>query len=320
MLKKISPMPESEFHKYHGLGNDYLVIDPALAPFRVTPETVQAICSRTHGVGSDGILFGPLGGEGGLDLRIFNPDGSEAEKSGNGLRIFAWYLYERGLVGREEFRIVVKGGSATAAVEDSERRVIRIDMGVPDFDARAQGLRTGDSEIVGREMNFQRHFLNVTCVSMGNPHCVVLSNRASSEDARRLGPLLEADSLFPNRTNVQFLEILSRSEIRIEIWERGAGYTLASGSSSCAAAAAARRLGLVGDDITVHMPGGTLDVKFRNERALLTGPVEPVFEGCFSEPLRTRLGLGPRAGTDAAGNIDNKADDGQSSAGGEPPC
>lgn len=288
-------MPESEFHKYHGLGNDYLVIDPSVAPFRITPDSVRAVCSRTNGVGSDGILFGPLGGSGGLDLRIFNPDGSEAEKSGNGLRIFAWYLYERGLVGRDEFKLTVKGGTAVAAVEDPERRIIRIDMGVPDFDARAQGLRTEDTEVVGRQMNFLHHSLNVTCVSMGNPHCVVLRKRASAEDARTLGPLLEGDSLFPNRTNVQFLEILGRSEIRIEIWERGAGYTLASGSSSCAAAAAARRLGLVGDDVTVLMPGGTLDVKFRNERALLTGPVEPVFEGSFSEPLRSRLGLEPRA-------------------------
>ena len=302
-------MPDSEFHKYHGLGNDYLVIDPAVAPFRITPETVRAVCSRTHGVGSDGILLGPLDIGGGLGLRIFNPDGSEAEKSGNGLRIFAWYLYERGLVGRGKFKLSVQGDAVTAVVEDPERRIIRIDMGVPEFDARAQGLRTGETQIVGLDMNFQHHSLNVTCVSMGNPHCVVLRKHATAQDARTLGPLLEGDNLFPNRTNVQFLEILGRSEIRIEIWERGAGYTLASGSSSCAAAAAARRLGLVGDDVTVRMPGGTLDVRFRNERALLTGPVEPVFEGRFSEPLRSRLGLGPLPGT---------ADGG--AAGGALPC
>jgi len=284
-------MSESEFRKYHGLGNDYIVIDPSTVSFRASPEDIRAVCSRTYGVGSDGILLGPLHGEKGLDLKIFNPDGSEAEKSGNGLRIFAWYLYERGLVGRDEFTISVKGGVAIAAVEDPERRIVRIDMGVPEFDARVQGLRTQDTEIVGAEMNFQRHSLNVTCVSMGNPNCVVLRKQASPEDARTLGPLLEGDKLFPNRTNVQFLEIMGRSEIRIEIWERGAGYTLASGSSACAAAAAARRLGLVGDDVTVRMPGGTLDVRFRSERALLTGPVEPVFEGFFSEPLRSRLGL-----------------------------
>ena len=286
-------MREAEFRKYHGLGNDYLVIDPNVVPLRVCPESIRAICSRTYGVGSDGVLLGPLRGEDGLDLRIFNPDGSEAEKSGNGLRIFAWYLYERGLVGREDFGIAVKGGAATAAVEDAERRVVRIDMGVPQFDTRVQGLRATRSEIVGREMNFLNHSLNVTCVSMGNPHCVVLRKRATAEEARTLGPLLEGDKLFPERTNVQFMEILSYTDVRIEIWERGAGYTLASGSSACAAAAAARRMGLAGDDVTVHMPGGTLDVRFRNERALLTGPVEPVFEGCFRDPLRGRLGLDP---------------------------
>ncbi len=284
-------MPESEFRKYQGLGNDYLVIDPEAVSLRISPENVRTVCSRTFGVGSDGIVLGPLHGKDGVDLRVFNPDGSEAEKSGNGLRIFAWYLYERGLVGRGEFPLSMKNGMVTAAVEDPERRIVRLDMGPPEFDARLQGLRTAEREIVGREMSFQRKTLNVTCVSMGNPHCVVLRERASAEDARTLGPLLEGDSLFPNRTNVQFLEILGRSEIRIEIWERGVGYTLASGSSACAAAAAARQLGLVGDEVSVRMPGGVLDVRFRNGRTFLTGPVEPVFEGFFSEPLRSRLGL-----------------------------
>lgn len=286
-------MTEAEFFKYHGLGNDYLVIDPSRVPVHLTSGAVREVCSRTYGVGADGILLGPLAGRTGFGLRIFNPDGSEAEKSGNGLRIFAWYLYEQGLAGREEIRISLNGETAEAFVEDPVRRVIRVDMGEPVFDARVQGLRTEEPEIVDREVRVRGHALRITCVSMGNPHCVVLRDAANPEEARTLGPLIEAEPLFPNRTNVQFLEILGRSEIRIEIWERGAGYTLASGSSACAAASAARRLGLAGDEVTVRMPGGSLDVRFRGGRAYLTGPVEPVFEGRFRASLRTTLGLDP---------------------------
>jgi len=285
-------MPETEFKKYHGLGNDYLVIDPAIVPdWKPTTESVRAICDRNYGPGSDGILHGPLDDGSGLDLRIYNPDGSEAEKSGNGLRIFAWYLHERGLLPPEGKRLRTKGGQVVARVLDPERRILEIDMGIPDFRATIHNLRTTMDEVVGGELEIGGQRLNVTCVSMGNPHCVVSLPGASEADARLLGPLVETDAFFPEHTNVQFLEVLSRSTIRIQIWERGAGYTLASGSSSCAAAAAARRLALVDDDVTVSMPGGELGVTFRDDRAFLVGPVEPVYEGWFCQPLRGRIGL-----------------------------
>lgn len=269
----------TEFRKYHGLGNDYIVIDPGVVGFIPTPESVRAVCDRNYGAGSDGILLGPLGAGSDVDLRIFNPDGSEAEKSGNGIRIFAWYLFERGLMPAAGRRIVTLGGPVFATVSDAVRRVVTVDMGEPTFQA------------VDRELAIGSRKLRATIVSMGNPHCVVLMPGADAAVARELGPLIEVDPLFPHRSNVQFLEPLSRTAIRIEIWERGAGYTLASGSSSCAAAAAARRLGLVDDRVTVSMPGGELVVEFRDGHAWLTGPVEPVFEGRFSTPLRERLGL-----------------------------
>ena len=270
-------MSEPEFRKYHGLGNDYLVVDPGDVDFDPTPEAVRAVCDRNYGVGSDGILYGPLRDGSGLDLRIFNPDGGEAEKSGNGLRIFAWYLHERGLLTADGMRIATKGGVVFARVADAARRIITIDMGVPSFSA-------------ADEITFGPHTLRATCVSMGNPHCVILLPGVTAGTARELGPAIEGDPLFSRRTNVQFLEPVSRSRIRIEIWERGAGYTLASGSSSCAAAAAARRLGLVDDSVTVMMPGGELDVEFSDGHAWLTGPVEPVFEGRFARELRERMG------------------------------
>lgn len=291
-------MGATEFRKYHGLGNDYIVIDPSETPWLPTPESIRAICDRNYGPGSDGIVFGPLPCDAGSDLRIFNPDGSEAEKSGNGIRIFAWYLHEAGLLPASGRSLSTKGGQVyiralapAAAPGDPDWGFVEVDMGRPDFSAKALGLRTEASELVGAARSFGGRPLTVTCVSMGNPHCVVTMPGADAAMARDLGPAIESDGLFPHRTNVQFLEVESTERIRIEIWERGAGYTLASGSSSCAAAAAARRLGLVGDEVAVEMPGGVLSVSFRSDSAFLTGPVEPVFEGRFLPPLRGRLGL-----------------------------
>jgi diaminopimelate epimerase len=273
----------ADFRKYHGLGNDYLVIDPQDFPFEPTPEAVRAICDRNFGVGSDGILWGPLADPEGPTLRIFNPDGSEAEKSGNGLRIFSWYLFECGRVSEREFPLRTLGGPVRAWILDPSIGLVRMDMGTPSFAAPLGG------ELIEREHVIGGEPCRITFVSMGNPHCVVTGLPVTEALARRLGPLVEKDPFFPAKTNVQFLEVLNSSEIRIEIWERGAGYTLASGSSSCAAAAAARRLGRVGDDVTVHMPGGILGIRFAEGKALLTGPVEKVFEGSFSDQLLRKL-------------------------------
>lgn len=275
----------THFRKYHGLGNDYLVIDPKEFPFEPTPEAVRRVCDRNRGVGSDGILLGPLPDEEGPTLRIFNPDGSEAEKSGNGLRIFSWFLHERGYVLEPEFPLRTKGGPVRARIIDPGAKRVRVDMGVPSFDVRALAPGAGAPEILDREYEFGGERCRIGCVSMGNPHCVVLGKEVSEGLARRLGPVIEHASLFPARINVQFLEVLGPGEIRIEIWERGAGYTLASGSSSCAASAVARRLGLLGDRVIVRMPGGCLEVDFEGGAALMTGPVEKVFEGDFSEDL-----------------------------------
>jgi diaminopimelate epimerase len=282
----------ADFHKYHGLGNDYLVIDPADFPFEPVPEAVRAVCDRHYGVGSDGILLGPLApldDPDRLTLRIFNPDGGEAEKSGNGLRIFSWYLYERGYAGPAPFQLRTRGGRVRSAIVDPAARLVQVDMGAPDFDARRGAPSAGFDRLLEREFAFGPERLRISYVSMGNPHCVVTGGPVTEDRARTLGPLVEGSPLFPARTNVQFMEVLSREEIRIEIWERGAGYTLASGSSSCAAAAVARELGLVGDQVTVRMPGGTLRITFADGSAHLLGPVEKVMEGQFSQELAERI-------------------------------
>lgn len=271
-----------EFHKYHALGNDYIVIDPKELAFEPTEGAVRAVCDRMRGVGSDGILIGPLGTSP-WRLRIFNPDGSEAEKSGNGLRIFSLYLYDSGYVGREEFLVETAGGIVVAQIESVVPSRIRVDMGEPSFSAKAAGLRTGLPEFIQQTLVLGKERHKASFVSMGNPHCIIIVNEPTEDLAKRLGPLVENHSLFPAKTNVQFLKVEDRRHIRIQIWERGAGYTLASGSSSCAAACVAKRLGFVDDEVEVSMPGGTLHIDLTRPSVRMVGPATAICDGVFSE-------------------------------------
>jgi diaminopimelate epimerase len=283
-----------DFVKYQALGNDYLVLEPEVFAGLELPAGIRDICDRHRGPGSDGILVDARTGEGSYALRIFNPDGSEAEKSGNGLRIFARHLFETEPGHPAVFEIATAGGVARATILDETASSIRVDMGSPDFALASLGIPPAgeaEAEIVDERTTFGGKNCRISCVSMGNPHCVVRDTAVDEATARRIGPLVENSRRFPKRINVQFLEVVSRGEIRIEIWERGAGYTLASGSSSCAAAAVARRLGLVDERVRVLMPGGALEVEFEEGKALMTGPVEKVYEGSFAPELRRRLGL-----------------------------
>jgi diaminopimelate epimerase len=255
------------FAKYQALGNDYLVVEPA-DPALLTPDRVRWLCDRHFGVGADGVLV-PAAVPAGSDftLTIWNPDGSEAEKSGNGLRIFARYLWDRGRVGGEPFTVATKGGRVRCEVRDAGARIF-VEMGRARFAGSEETLELPDGPVC------------FSAVDLGNPHCVVRLDEISPALARQLGPQLETHSRFPDRTNVQLVKVLARDRIQIEIWERGAGYTLASGSSSCAAAAAAVRWGACDSKVTVVMPGGRLAIGVGPEFELtMEGPAEKVFEG-----------------------------------------
>lgn len=270
----------AHYVKSHGLGNDYIVIDPASVPFAVTPEAVRLICDRHLGVGSDGILLVAPGDGADFGVRIFNPDGSEAEKSGNGARIFARFLRDHGYTDRDRFTLRTLGGRVTCALHREDGRVaqITVDMGKARFDP------LDAIEVDGRR-------LEVTSVSMGNPHCVVIVPDLAAIDVHALGPRIEHHPAFAKRTNVQFAQVTSRTEVRILIWERGAGYTLASGSSSCAVVAACHRRGLVDRDVTVTMPGGQLQIGIADDGQIrMRGPVEEICTGDLSPDLLRRLG------------------------------
>jgi diaminopimelate epimerase len=274
-----------EFFKFQALGNDYIVVDPTRSTFEPTPKLVQALCDRHRGIGSDGLLFGPHpvpDDPEAFGLRVFNPDGSESEKSGNGLRIFSRYLLEAGHVQGAGCRIRTTGGFAEIRYLAADGSKVQVDMGQPSF-------RAGDIPFTGISANqdvletllfLPSGPVTITAVSVGNPHCVIFPGQVSPAEAQRLGSRIEKHPDFPKRVNVQLVEVIDRKRIRIEIWERGAGYTLASGSSSCAAAAACKRLGLVDDNLQVHMPGGVIDIAFTEEgRILMTGPVLAVYQG-----------------------------------------
>ena len=274
------------YSKYHALGNDYLVLDPKDASELPAEEAIVRICHRNFGLGSDGILYGPLQTDkADFGLRIMNPDGSEAEKSGNGLRIFARYLYDTGAVKNDSFTVDTLGGVVTCQIADGAES-ITVDMGEVQFGIAptpADGTGQNDPKI-GQSLTFNGKTQTVYIADIGNPHCVLVQDEISAKQAHEDGALIEVHASFPNRTNVQFLKVIDRENIQIEIWERGAGYTLASGSSSSAAAAVAHRIGLCDRDITVHMPGGKIDIHIDDGFAIrMTGSATRVASMNFNE-------------------------------------
>ena len=274
------------FSKYHALGNDYIVINPKDLTSPLTTEQVKVICHRNYGVGSDGILLGPLPSTTAkCALKIYNPDGSIAEKSGNGLRIFSRYLWDSKLVGNDEFTIQTDGGLVRSTVFD-KGAMVRVEMGKISFDSEKIGAIGAKREVINEKITVGGREFTHCAATIGNPHCVLPLDEISSEMAHKYGPGLETHSNFPKKINVQFLKVLDRANIQIEIWERGAGYTLASGSSSSAAAAVAHKLGLVDKNISVHCPGGIIKIEIREGfDILMTGGVTRVMEGVYSSEI-----------------------------------
>jgi diaminopimelate epimerase len=278
------------FAKYHALGNDYIVLDPTGIPGGLTPPQIRLICHRNYGLGSDGILLGPLDAEGAdFGLRIFNPDGSEAEKSGNGLRIFSRYLWDRRLVREGPFTVSTAGGKVTCQVH-RDGGSVTVEMGEVSFDSTRIPVLGPPREVINETIAVGGRQFTFCAATVGNPHCVIPRDTVSRDEAITYGPSVETDPRFPNRTNVQFMKVLDRHNIQIEIWERGAGYTLASGSSSSAAAAVARKLGLCDSEISVHMPGGTLEITVSDRFFIvMTGPVVKVAKGIISEEIYRQI-------------------------------
>ena len=276
----------NEFFKGHGLGNDYIALNPKEFGFKLTPKNIRAICDRHWGVGSDGILALAPSGIADFGLRIYNPDGSEAEKSGNGLRIFGCYLYATKQTRKKSFSVETKGGIVHIDLEFNKKGKVSgatVDMGRALFTPNSLPCSLRPPELILQPVKAAGESLRFTGVSVGNPHCVVFKTKGgkwSRADLLRIGPELENHTIFPKRTNVQLAVATGPKAISILIWERGAGETQASGSSACAAASAGVKLGLISSPVTVTAPGGKLQITVDPQFNLtMKGPVAEVYQG-----------------------------------------
>ena len=280
---------KNNFFKGHGLGNDYIALDPAKLSFKLTPRTIRTLCDRNWGIGSDGILALVPSKKANFGLRIYNPDGSEAEKSGNGLRIFGCYLYHTKHTRKKHFTVETKGGLVEIHLELNGHGWVggaTVDMGRAVFQPIALPCTLRVPELIQQPVKVAEQSLRFTGVSVGNPHCVVYKKQEehwTREELLEIGPELENHTIFPKRTNVQLAVPIGPKAISILIWERGAGETQASGSSACAAACAGVRLGFVKSPVTVKAPGGTLEITVDPQyNVTMKGPVTEVARGEIS--------------------------------------
>jgi diaminopimelate epimerase len=260
--------------RYHGLGNDYLVYDPNNNELKLNKENVEMLCNRNMGLGSDGILEGPFIGENHMSLRIWNPDGSTAEKSGNGVRIFAKYLKDAGYVQKKKYTLITDGGPVDIAYLNEDGSRLRISMGKISFWSDEVPVTGERREVINEDMVFGRTLYPVTCVSVGNPHCVIPMREISQPLVCKIGNYSEVARYFPDRINTEIMKVIDQHNVEIETFERGAGYTMATGTGACAAAGVAYKLGLTGNKVIVHMPGGDLQVEIDDDwNVYMTGDV-----------------------------------------------
>lgn len=279
------------FVKYHGLGNDFILVDNRdSAEPKITPEQAAKLCDRNFGVGADGVIFA-LPGTNGTDytMRIFNSDGSEPEMCGNGVRCFARFIAElENLQGRHSFTVHTGAGLIVPEIQDDGQ--VKVDMGEPILKATDVPTKipsNKDIAVVKADLDVDGTTWSVTCASMGNPHCVTFGRKGEQDlqvdelNLAEIGPKFEHHNVFPARTNTEFVQVFSPSHLKMRVWERGAGATLACGTGACAVVVAAVLEGRAERRCTVDLPGGPLEIEWReaDNHIYMTGPAEVVFYG-----------------------------------------
>ncbi|UCH36819.1 MAG: diaminopimelate epimerase [Armatimonadota bacterium] len=273
------------FSKMHGLGNDYVIIDGInqdIAEQRL-PRLAREMSDRHFGIGSDGIIVVLPSKSAHFRMRIFNPDGSEAEMCGNGVRCFAKYAHDRKLTRRRELEIETLAGIIRPQLQIRSGKVqaIKVDMGQPRLERREIPMKGKAGRVINERLRVLGERLEVTCVSMGNPHCVIFVSDVDKHPVERIGPAVETHDLFPRRTNVEFVQVVNPAELRMRVWERGAGETLACGTGASASLVAAHLTGRAGRKAVLHLRGGELRVSWNpdDDHVFITGPAEEVFTG-----------------------------------------
>jgi diaminopimelate epimerase len=259
------------FTKMHGLGNDFIIIDSRnekLDGIKLDQLAVK-LCDRHFGIGADGLLVAYPSGSADIKMRTFNPDGSEPEMCGNGIRCFAKYIYDKLEKKKEILSVETMAGIMLPSIIEhkGEIAIVEVDMGPP-------------KSIKNDELNIDNKKIDVTLVSMGNPHCVIFTDDVAKVHIDEIGAKIENHRMFPDRTNVEFVQVISKKEVLVKVWERGVGETLACGTGACASAVAGISIGTLDRDVLVHLPGGNLDIEWQEDKhVILRGPAETVYEG-----------------------------------------
>nr|WP_258359486.1 diaminopimelate epimerase [Moorella sulfitireducens] len=270
----------------HGLGNDFILVNALEEnlPGDLAGLARQA-CNRRFGIGADGLILVLTSEVADIRMRIFNPDGSEPEMCGNGIRCFARYAYEAGLVREPEIRVETLAGiiKPRLILKDGKVAGVRVDMGEPRLERELIPMAGEGSPVVDEPVPVDGITWRGTCVSMGNPHCVFFVANVAGAPVTEVGPAVENHPLFPRRTNVEFIEVMNRGELKMRVWERGAGETLACGTGACAAAVAGVLTGRSNREVTVHLAAGDLQIEWsqENNHVYMTGPAVEVFRGDF---------------------------------------
>ena len=272
-----------KFTKMHGLGNDYIYVNCFEEKIEDPSALSIRLSDRHFGIGSDGLILISPAENADCRMTLYNADGSRAKMCGNGIRCVGKYVYDHGMIDREELTVMTDSGVKTLylTTENGKVKTVRVDMGRPDFTAQHIPVVSDTDEVIGADWEVAWQHWDVPCVSTGNPHCVVLVSDVDELNLEKIGPLFERDPRFPDRVNTEFVQICAPDRIRMRVWERGSGETMACGTGSCASVAAMIRKGLVSDHATVELRGGSLSVFWDREKDILwmDGPAETVFEG-----------------------------------------
>lgn len=272
-----------KFTKMQGLGNDFILVDClAKEPAGDYGELSRKLCERHFGIGADGLILILPSDTADIKMRIFNSDGSEPEMCGNGIRCFARYVYENGIVKNQSVRVETLAGIIIPEMVLDGNRVVsvKVDMGEPRLERDIIPMAGPAGRVVNEPLNVDGTIYNVTCVSMGNPHCITFVSDVDDFPLSQVGPRIENHPVFPRRTNVEFIQVLNRNEVNMRVWERGAGETLACGTGACATGVACVLNGFTDRKVTVHLAGGDLVIEWaENNHIYMTGPAEYVFRG-----------------------------------------
>lgn len=274
-----------KFTKMHGCGNDYVYVNGFVEKLEQEkkPEIVRRLSDRHFGIGGDGVIFINPSEEADFEMEMYNADGSRAEMCGNGIRCVGKYVYDKGLTDKTQVSVISAGKIKylTLHTENGKVKTVRVNMGEPEFVAANVPVISQNEQVIDEEIEVNGQTYKMTCVSMGNPHAVVFIDDTESLAIEQIGPHFENHERFPRRTNTEFVQVIDRNYVKMRVWERGTGETLACGTGCCATAAACVLNGLTENEITVEVLGGKIQIEWNREENLIymTGPAETIFDG-----------------------------------------